>query len=274
MKSKGFQACLKLLSALAGASAAAFAGHWCAQRILARAFDSSALTGENMMEAPAYLRFAARNAGTLSMCVSMLVCIAALLFLRELFGREKGPFRAKWLVLPVFAAVIGFGLVELLRGADEIRYSPQKSYGSAAEYALAALLPSALALLMRGCVYKGAKEAFGLLAALAVSAVIEGGLCLFIYGAGALVFVNGAFISAMICLAYELNASLWPEVLLRFGFTAGTRLLGGYPDGGAYYVSGSLWAGAEKGLEGSLTFTLYLALVCALAFLYRRKRHG
>ena len=274
MKSKRWLICLKLLAALAGAAAAAFAGHWCAQRILAHAFESSGLTGENLADAPGYLRFAARNTGTLTMCVSMLVCIAALLFLRDMFGKTEVRFRVKWLALLIFAAVIGIGLVTILRNADEIRNAPQRSYGNAAEYALAALLPCALALLIRGCIYKGAKDAFGLWTALAVSAVAEGGLCLLIYGTSVPVFINGMIFSALACLVYESNASLWPEILLRFGFAAGARLLCGYPNGGAYYVSGSLWAGAEKGTEGSLTLTILLAMVCVFVYLYRRKQHG
>ena len=269
---KRLNALLKLLAALALGAGAAYLGAQAALLIRSRALGGYGSDAGALQSASLLLRYLYTGEGEIAMLGAFAAAACWLLFAKELFRPLDAPFRAKWLCLLPLGLLLGWGTVALLQALDEIRYAGARSFGLLPQYACQLALSGALALLLRGCITKAVHSAFGVKAALIVSALTEGAAGLLLYGLSVLTAVNGLLFGALTALLYLEARSLWPETLLRFGFLSGARLLGAYPGGGAYWVSGSLWAGAQHGLEGSLTLTILLLLALSMYALAKQRR--
>ena len=269
-------ALLKLLLALAICAGAAYLGAKATLLIRSRALVRAGAKAWNIQSAGALLRYLYAGEGELALLGASVAACCALLFAKELFGPEDAPFGAKWLCLLPLGLLLGRGAVALLQSLDEIRHAGARNFGFIPQYVCQLALSGALALLLRGCACKAAREMLGDRAILPASAFLECAAWLVLIGPSAVTAVNGLFFGALAALMYIESRSLWPETLLRFGFVSGARLLGAYPGGGAYWVSGSLWAGARFGLEGSLTLTIMLLLALSFYALARQRRtnHG
>lgn len=264
---------LKALSALAGTALAAFAGRFIALRLTQRAYEKLNVSTETVPYLTGIPAFLYSHADILVTLCMLLFALCAALFLRDLNAHEKTRFSPKLLLLLPAAAAVGYMSVNLLAELDEIRFMPELSRGSVGEYLCMALFCLLQALLIRDCVGLSLGDTLGEWTSCAVSALLQAALLAFVYGSfSPVLLLNGLLFGFSAQKLYFVRRSVLPESFLAFGFTAAHKLLSGYPDGGAYYVSDSVLAGGARGITGSLLLTVYLA--AALVLLLRKRRNS
>lgn len=268
---------VKGLFALVIALACFFAGRVGALWLLSDLFQKTDLTAETYAYAGSALRFIADSADSIAVFTGLFVSLAAGLFMKDRFPGEDGPVRADMAVYLLCSAAAGYFSLRLLVSADAVRVPLHRSFGAVDKWVLCFFLCAARSVILRGCCVKAARESGGNAASVIASMILDGVFFLFVYGGGrnVLACVNGLLCGAAFAFVYLATRSLWPEMLVSFGFTAAHRFLGGYPAGGLYSVGEGALTGFGCGIECSLTLTILLLIpAIALLYLYGKKNHG
>lgn len=262
--------------ALVTALACVYLGRVGALWLLARLFQNANLNSDTYAYAGKALRFLADNADSIATLTGLFIAIAAGLYLKDLFEGEDGAITARAAAQLLLPLLTGYFTVRLLVSADAVREPLVRTYGTPCAWLLCLALCAARSIVLRGCCVKAAKESAGETAALIVSAVLDGIFFLFVFGGGknVLACVNGLLTGAVMASVYRMTRSLWPELLICSGFTAGCRFLGGYTDGGLYSVGEGILTGCGRGIECSLVMTGALIVILTLVYLYGKNSHG
>lgn len=245
--------------------------------LLAQLFQKTNLNADTYARAGGALRFLADRADIIATAVGLLLAIAAGLFMKDRFPGEEKTVKATALMRLLEGLVIGFLGISLLAAMDAVRKPLVRGFGTWDKWLMCLILCIARAVVLRGCCVKAVKSSR--IAALTVSALLDGAFFLFVYGEGKdiLACVNGILTGAFLAEVYLENASLWPEICFSFGFTAGHRFLGGLGEGGLYSVGEGILTGSGRGIECSLYLTiLYAVMICIVIFglIYGKKHHG
>lgn len=270
---------LKGLMCLVIAAACFYPGRVGALWLLAKLFQNMNLTADTYSSAGKVLRFFADSANSIATIAGLLIAVAAGLYMKDRFPGEDKGINGRAVLQLLLSFVTGCLMVRMLISADVLREPTVRSYGTLDKWLLCLALCSARSVILRGCCVKAARESGGKKAAVIVSMLLDGLFFLFVFGGGRNVLsaVNGALAGAALCCVYLLTASLWAEILISFGFTAGHRFIGGFGEGGIYSVGEGILTGSGRGIECSLTLTIVFAVIAALVllvYLNGRKNHG
>ena len=268
------KALLKTFAALLIALLALYAGRVLGLYLIGGIFSHNGVNADNLANASEWIGYLAENADAIANLCALMCGVCACLFLKDMFSKRTEGFKLKYVYLLPLGAVPGYMLVNLLKSADEIRMPLTRSFGNPIAWANLILFCCLNALLMRSCVCEGLKTAFSKSFAIGASALAEAAFLPYIcYGSfSALLVINGLLLGGLMGYVYFKTGSVLPEIFICTGFTLGHRLLGGYPDGGAYYVSNNIITGGEVGITGSVTLTLLIAIACALIAYGERRR--
>ena len=248
-----------------GGALALYLGRVAALYVLARAFAGAGLSSETYASAPAWLRFLATNADALANITGLILGCCAVVLLRK-GANPLGRIRRKdWLTLPLGFGY-GVGALSLLRLLDEVRFLP----GSFTVDWLGCLLWLCLSVFTALCL-RGAFDANdNRWVAYAASMLLQALFAWYLHGQfDALLTVNALLFGWLSTRFYRRKKSLWPEILLLYGFALGQRVICGYPKNTVYYVSANLLNGGNAGLFGSVLTTVPLALIVAFVLLRR-----
>jgi len=264
-------AALKCLLCLLAAAALLYAGRVAAYFLISRLFTAMNMSADTYASAPVWLKYVWNRTGDIANLTALMLCFGGLMYLRTLFKPEREVLMGTHLFLGLMGAFVGLMLVRLFESADCIR-SGLSGSSDALDWITDAFICVCCAVLLRGCCVSAVNAGFGLVAACAVSAVLQAVVFSLALGeVNAVLTVNGLITGAAFAYIFIRHRSLFPEILMCAGMRLGARRLMGFPDVTRYPVSENLLTGGHAGLEASLALTLTFALAGLMFVLIKKK---
>ncbi len=262
-RAKHLLALLNPALCIAGSILVLYLGRVATLYVLARGFQQLNLNSETYAHAPSWLQFIAGNADRLASFVGLILASCAVILLKN---RASTDGRSPWsslVNLPVGFA-LGIGLLALLRWLDEIRCLPD---GFAADWfgCVLWLCRSVFtALCLRGAFDPDTNR----WAAYSISMLLQALIAWYLLGKfDALLTLNALLFGFLSVWLYRRKKSVWPEILLFYGYALSHRVLFAYPSGKLFYMSANPLSGGDAGLFGSILTAAFLVLAIVLGFL-------